>query len=150
MQHSSSNATSTNVVQEARSRGQKFFVFGWILIAINLLGVVWAILLPLDLITRRNRLGYLFFFDEAASYALWGSVAVGVFFLFALVQVLFLHRVASRMVDDTPETQAAEAALHLAKVTAYLLLFISIASLIYDLKVARAWHDMTQLMRGIK
>jgi hypothetical protein len=150
MQHSSSNATSTNIAQKARLKGQKFFVIGWILIAINLLGVLWSILLPLDLLTRRNRLGYLFFFDEAATYALWGSVAVGAFFLFALIQVLFLHRVASRMVEDTPETQAAEAALHLAKVTAYFLLFISIVSLIYDLKVARAWYDMTQLMKGIK
>jgi hypothetical protein len=126
-------------LQKARRRGNLYFAFGWALTLINLGAMVWAVGLPF--ILRAMPQDVFFSLEDAVRFAFGGCVSIAALAFFALLQVVFVDRIGRGMVEDLPETIAAEASLKLARYTAYIAMFFLVASFLFDLRTYRAWAD---------
>ncbi|HET6644607.1 MAG TPA: hypothetical protein VFG65_03825 [Fimbriimonadales bacterium] len=145
MSHSSSERSriSTNADDGKRS-GSRWFVFGWLLTIFNLLGAAWAIYVPITLNLYQRDV--FFTVDTAVTYGFQLSLTIATVGFIALLEMLFLHRIARRMVHDVPEVAAAEAALKLARFTAVFTLAVCIVSLFLCVKLCRSWSDYIRIM----
>lgn len=132
----------TDSLFRAQRRGNILFGIGWFLVLVNLAGIAWAIAVPILL--RAKTMDVFFTFDEALPYALWCVIGVAASAIIALAQIIFLHRLAALMVEDIPESMAAEAALRLARYVAFFTFVLSTASLLWDLKQYRSWVDFSR------
>ncbi len=153
-------------VQESRRRARFIFYFAWLLILINLAGIVWAIYLPFDFkfrfkypdglfITFLNTYIFTdrpfssFAWNEQAPYALKATILMGVSVLLALLQVLFLPRLMYLRGHDVPEVEAGEAAVKLATFIAWVTLILGTVSLIWDIRITRQWWDYYELSQRL-
>ena len=123
----------------AKRKAIFLFVFGWFLTVFNLLGVGWAIFLSFDLRTKMENLGGLFFFDEQGRYALIGSLIVLGFCVSAIFQIIFAQKWALSIMEDIPETEAAESSIRISNLTAWLCAVLCGLAFIYDIRFARDW-----------
>mgnify|MGYP001029513222 CR=1 FL=1 len=162
----SSRGSTNKPVQASKRRARFVFYFAWTLILVNLAGVLWAIYLPLDFrfrfkypdglfITFLNTYIFTdrpfssFIWSEQAPYALKATIVMGIFVLLALLQVLFLPRLMYLRGHDVPEVEAAEAAVKLASFSAWIILILGTASLIWDIRVTRQWWDTYELLQRL-
>ena len=139
---------------QSRRRANRFFALGWFLTSVNLLGVLWAIWLPIDLYAREHRWSFLFFdwafffLDEQVPYAFWACMSLLGLIALALAEILFLERLTRRMVADLPETAAAEAALNVARYSAYVTIIFCMLSFVWDIRIYSRWESVWRILQS--
>jgi len=135
-----------NAIQHGQRIGNRYLAIGWVLTILNILGIGWAIYVPIALTLYQQDV--LFTLDGAVTYALQMVSSVGVVGIFAFLQILFVGKVARGMVADVPEVAAAEAALRLARWVAVVTALACIVSLYVSLKLYRRWDDVLRITGG--
>ncbi|MGI8923847.1 MAG: hypothetical protein ACR2HJ_07380 [Fimbriimonadales bacterium] len=135
-----------NAVQHDQRIGNRYLGIGWLLAILNILGIGWAIYVPIALTHYQEDV--LFTLDGAVTYALQMVASVGAVGIFALLQILFLGKVARGMVADVPEVAAAETALRLARWVAVITVVVCIVSIFVSLKLYRRWDDVLRITGG--
>jgi hypothetical protein len=134
-------------------RARRLFFVGWFLAVFNLLAILWAIWLPIDLMLRQKQASFLwmdytfFFVDEQTAYAFWASMSIAALFLFMLFQALYLPRLAGSLSVDDPATDAAEAALAIARFLAVAALFFCFLSFLFDVQRYSTWRTLLEFQQ---
>jgi len=119
------------------------FAVGWAMVLVNLVLMAWAVYVPIAFYLYEKDI--LFSLDTAQGYVKLNTLSVIGVLAIAVLQVLFLGRLAKKMNSDTYQTAAAEAALKIARAVAVMLAFVSIGSLIVDTMYYRKWVDYYEL-----
>ncbi len=149
MSRSSSRDMATSTHPAGRWAKTLFFV-GWGLAVFNFLTILWAIWLPIDLVLRQRQASFLwmdytfFFVDEQTAYAFWASMSIAALFLFMLFQALYLPRLAARLSVDDPASDAAEAALAIARFVAVVAIFLCFLSFLFDVQRYSTWRTILE------
>lgn len=131
-------------------RARRLFIVGWFLAVFNLLTILWAIWLPIDLFLRQKQASFLwmdytfFFVDEQTAFAFWASMSIAGLFLFMLFQALYLPRLAASLSVDDPATDAAEAALAIARFLAVVGLLFCFVSFLFDVQRYSTWRTLLE------
>lgn len=152
MSHSSSNGMATNV-HSAQRKARRLFFVGWCLTVFNLLTILWAVWLPIDLILRQQQASFLwldytfFFIDEQTAYAFWASMSIAILFLIMLFQALYLPRLASHLALDDATCDAAEAALAIARFVAVAAMVICFLSFLFDVQRYSTWRTILEFQK---
>jgi len=152
MSRSSSENMASNA-HLAQRRARRLFFVGWSLAAFNLLIILWAIWLPIDLILRQEQVSFLwldytfFFIDEQTAYAFWALMSIAALLLFTLFQALYLPRLAASLSVDDPASDAAEAALAIARFIAVVAIFVCFVSFLFDAQRYSTWRTILEFRK---
>lgn len=137
----------------AQRQARTLFLVGWVLAVFNFATVLWAIWLPIDLILRQQQVSFLwmdytfFFVDEQTTYAFYASMSIAALFLLMLLQSLYLPRLAARLSVDDPASDAAEAALAIARFVAAVAMFVCFLSFLFDVQRYSTWRTILEFQK---
>lgn len=131
--------SSSENTMSRRDPNSVLFIVGWLLVAINIAAMAWAVYVPIGFSLYQQDI--LFSLDTAQTYVKVNTLSVVALLLFGLAQVFYLGSLAKRMYSDTYETAAAEAALKIARASAVVLVVVCVGSIIVDVMFLRRWVD---------
>lgn len=152
----------TALVIRERKHARVFFSVGWVLILLNLITAAYSIFLPIELILRGiypdglfaywfgyERPGVYFDYEEQLPFI---NVVVVVFialWTFMLIQIVWLPKIGKKLTLDMEEVAAADSALNLARLGAFLAFGLMTLTSVIVFRTYTQWHADYEVIQSL-
>ncbi len=152
----------TALILRERKHARIFFAVGWVLILANLVTAAYSIFLPIELILRGiypdglfaywfgyERPGVYFDYEEQLPFINVVVVLFIALWLFMFIQIVLLPKIGKKLTLDMEEVAAADSALSLARLGAFLAFGLMTLTSVVVLRTYTQWHADYEVIQSL-
>ncbi len=129
-------------LQTDQKKARIVFILSWFLIIFNVTGIVWSIGVRFYFTYVQNDTFFTTYFRERLNEFYWISVLFNVWIALSLVQIFMWHKTLNWIQEDTRDSQAAEASVKLARMTAFAAGVLALLAFAYTFKIWRNLYEV--------